>query len=547
MSWRRLVRDERGNMATLFAMAFSLCALMSALVVDAGALYHERRLLQTGVDLAAIAAASDPTRARPLAEAALANAGLAAALAMGELEVTVGHYAANPALAPEFRFIPNAAPLNAAIVTMRHPGTLYFANGLGAPPDIAARGMARVIPEVSFTLGSRLASLDAGIANAVLGTLLGTSVSLSVMDYNRLAAARVNALDFLDALALEMGVEAGRYDDLLQATAGAGQIAAALARIVNGTEKGLLSTLALSGPGNGVALGKLLDLGRFGRLDLHDATATLAADLSVLEILTAAAALGDGARQMQLSLGSSLPAIADFTVDLVIGEPPQGGGWFALGPNGTVVRTAQLRLRIALRLLAGSVVSGGVLTLPVWLDIAPAQARVLAATCPSADDPRGTATIAVLPGVLTLAIGMISNGQLTDFGVLPPLVKAKLLDALLLGVSGSARVAVAQVSPIHLAFSSDDIAGGVLRTARTQTLVGSLAASLFGDLDLTIDLLGIGLGLNAVTKSIGALLAPVAPTLDLVLDNMLHTLGLGVGEADVRVYGVTCTDAALVG
>lgn len=545
----RIVADDRGNMAMLFALAFSLSTLISAIVVDASALYHERRMLQTGVDLAAIAAAGDPTRGRERAEVALVHAGLADALASGALEVVVGHYAANPNVAPEARFSANATPLNAAMVRLTHPGTLYFGTGIRAPPTVSARGLARVTPEVSFTLGSRLASLEGGVANQVLSRLLGTSISLSALDYQRLATVKVNAFDFLDALAIRMGVEAGSYDDLLHAGAGAGQIAAALSDLVNGTEKGALNAIALAGPGRHVPLEKLLDLGRFGRLGLHDTTATLAANLSVLEILSAAAALGDGTRQVHVPIALSVPGLVKFAAELAIGEPPQGGGWFAVGPAGTVVRTAQLRLRIALTLGAGTISSGGLLNLPIWLDVAPAQARIMSATCPNPDDPRGTASVAVLPGVLTLSVGTLSEAQLVSFGALPPLAPVKLLDAGLISVTGASRVTIAQTAPIMLQFSSADIAAGAVKTARTQTMVSSLLGSLLSHLDLkiSIDILAIGLNVDAIAKAVGALLAPLAAPLDALLHTILQVSGLGIGEADVRVHAVACTDAALVG
>ncbi|WP_366933755.1 pilus assembly protein TadG-related protein, partial [Devosia sp.] len=53
----RFLRDSRGNMAVLFATAFSLSAVIGAIAVDAAALYHERRSIQSTVDLAAISAA----------------------------------------------------------------------------------------------------------------------------------------------------------------------------------------------------------------------------------------------------------------------------------------------------------------------------------------------------------------------------------------------------------------------------------------------------------------------------------------------------------
>ncbi len=38
-------------------------------------------------------------------------------------------------------------------------------------------------PTAMFSIGSRLASLDGGLANSLLSALLGSRVSLTVMDY----------------------------------------------------------------------------------------------------------------------------------------------------------------------------------------------------------------------------------------------------------------------------------------------------------------------------------------------------------------------------
>ena len=46
----------------------------------------------------------------------------------------------------------------------------------------------------AFTIGSGTAALDGGIANAVLGALLGARLSLQIADYNALASARVDGL-----------------------------------------------------------------------------------------------------------------------------------------------------------------------------------------------------------------------------------------------------------------------------------------------------------------------------------------------------------------
>lgn len=542
---KSFLRDRSGNMAILFATAFSLSGVIGAIAVDAAALYHERRVIQSTVDLAAISAARNPERAEEIAAEVLSEAGF---VDQSGLIVTIGRFEADAARAPEDRFVPNRTPANAVKVHFERPGRLHFAASFTQSPMIGATGLATVTPEVSFSLGSRLASLNGGIANALLGTLLGTTVNLSLVDYNSLAAARVDALSFLDALALEMGVDAGSYNDILATDAYAGDIAAALSSLVTGAEKAALTTLANAGNGNSVPLGKLFDLGRYGSLALDSAGAALNARLSALEILSAAAALADGDKQVWLSLGGHLPGIAALSVEISIGEPPQGGGWFAIGPVDTVIRTAQVRLRIDAQFLGGLVLQGAVIRLPLWLDLAHAEARVAGATCPDRDHPNGTADIAVLPGALELAVGKVTNAQMRDFGAALPVTPVRILDALLLHIAASAHVEVAQTTPVILAFSSSDIGAARLKTAKTTTLVSSLGQSLLGDLKLEISVLGLGLSpLNVIANALKTAITPIVAPLDSIVDTLLTTLGLGIGEADVRVYGVRCLNPVLVG
>ncbi|RYE83907.1 MAG: hypothetical protein EOP19_12790, partial [Hyphomicrobiales bacterium] len=271
----RFWRDQSGNMAILFAAAFSLSGVIGAIAVDAASLYHERRMVQAAVDLAAITAAAAPKDAETIVRVSLTEAGFDDPDAV---RVVVGRFEANAALAPDDRFVPGGKPANAVSVRYEKLGTLHFARSFSPSPLISAEGLATVTPEVSFSLGSRLASLNGGIANALLSTLLGTTVSLSVVDYNGLASARVDALAFLDALALEMNLEVGSYDELLQTEASAGDIAAALAKLTNGAEKAVLTTLSLAGDGSKVPLKKLFDLGRYGRLALESAGSVVGAD-----------------------------------------------------------------------------------------------------------------------------------------------------------------------------------------------------------------------------------------------------------------------------
>jgi uncharacterized membrane protein len=532
-------------MAVLFATAFSLSAVVGAIAVDAAALYYERRSIQSAVDLAAISAAGNPAQAQAIVAKVMLDAGFTD---QSGLTVTSGRYDPNPALAPEARFRPGSIPANAVKVHFERPGTLHFASSFTESPLIGANGLATVTPEVSFSIGSRLASLNGGIANALLSSLLGTTVNLSVASYSGLAAARVNALSFLDALAFQLGIKAGNYDDLLAGEAHAGDIAAALATLVNGADRTALKTLAMAGRGNTVPLGKLFDLGRYGKLGVDSTGSSIAANVSALEILSAAAALADGDRQVWLSLGGNIPGITSLSVDLSIGEPPKGGGWFSIGPVGTVIRTAQVRLRIDAQFLGGLALQSAVIRLPIWLDLAHAEAQVTSATCPDKTNPNGKATIAVLPGALELAIGQVSNAQMRDFGAPLPITPVRILDALLLHISAAAHIEVAQTTPISLDFSSSDIGAARLKTARTSTHVSSLGQSLLGDLKLDISILGLGLSpLNTIANALKSTITPIAAPLDSIVNTLLTTLGLGIGEADVRVYGVRCVSPVLVG
>lgn len=539
-----LWRDERGNMSILFALALSLAGAVGAISIDSAALFRESRMMQAAVDLAAITATRDPDNADSLARAVMRDAGFG-----GEnLAIEVGHYAANPAKTPETRFVKGSGPVNAVRVTYRQAGTLFFGASLMDPPVIAATGTAMVEPEVSFSIGSRLVSLHGGLANAVLGTLLGTTVNFSVADYAALADARIETIDFLDGLAESLGITAGTYDALLTHDVRAGPLAAALAKSVSGPARLPLETLSRAGAGSLVPLEKLLSFGRYGRMSVNGGGKGLGAQISALEILSAAAALADGQRQVWLGLGGSIPRVAALSLDLTVGEPPAGGGWFGIGQSGTVVRTAQIRLRVDAQIAGNPTLQNAMIRLPLWLDLASSEARVVGATCPNRAEPHGTAQIAVLPGAATLALGKPSNAEMRNFAAPLPLVPVKILDATLLQVAASSHLSVAQTAAVPLAFNSTDI--GLLRskTARVTTPITSLAQNLVSGLNFDISILGLGLALpTVINTALKTAVAPLGPPLDAILNGVLTTLGLGIGEADVRVYGVRCATPVLVG
>lgn len=71
----RIVRDRKGGVNLLFAVALPLMLGMSAFAVDLGSAALETRKLQGIADAAALAAANDPQNAQALAQASVAASG----------------------------------------------------------------------------------------------------------------------------------------------------------------------------------------------------------------------------------------------------------------------------------------------------------------------------------------------------------------------------------------------------------------------------------------------------------------------------------------
>jgi uncharacterized membrane protein len=568
------LRDERASMAVMFAGALILGAIACAFAIDEGSLYYERRVMQSGADLAALQAARDPSNATSIARGALIEAGLITGIETGlndplsprSMVVEAGQYVADASQPAAQRFKPGLTPYNAVRVRYRQRGGLYFARLWSEPPMMSVEAVATTTPEVAFSVGSRLLSLKDGVANALLNGLLGTNINIAAASYNALLNARVSAFSFLDALASELNIAAGTYADVLRAKADHGVIARALAATLNGTEKTAMQTIAAAAGHNGkVEIGKLFDLGRYANLALGTGETGVFTKVSALEMLSVSAALSDGTHQVALNAGISVPGLVGASVKLAVGEPPQGGSWYAIGPAGTIVRTAQVRLKVNVKMsldilnlgLVASVLSLlGIphvfdVDVPIYVEVANAEAQAVAATCPVGNATSGTATIAVRPGAARIVLGEVSDAAMANFGAFPAVGEARLINVLgVLTATGSAHVQVAQMQPKLVTFSAAEIAAGTIKSVSTTTIAQSLMTSLLSTLTLDVKVLGLlgGLLSNVLAATgLTNLLSPLGAALDPVLSGLLSTLGVKVGEADVRVYGVRCAPPVLVG
>lgn len=550
---RSFAGDERGSFVVMVA-GFSACALiLVALATDVGRVYLEKRRVQGAVDLAATMAAGDLTNATNAARATLKSNGITDPQ---QFTVTLGSYQANSAVKPGDRFQAGGAPSNAVKVSLSLRTPIYFGRMALGTNFVTLRAEATGLntKAAALSIGSRLASLNGGVVNALLSATVGGSVSLSVMDYTALAGAKVDGLSFLNALATRVGLSAGTYDQLLGAQVKLGDILRAVADVAQGdsTVKATLGSLAAVVDATRlVDLRQMISLGPFAKLNIGDSRSVIGVNLSALDLLNAGAQIANGSRQIALDLGLQVPGLAGLTAVINIGERPQTSPWLSVGDAGIVVRTAQTRVRLAAQVGGTGSLLGRLIYLPVAIDLGAAQARLTNLSCGSNPATDAVATVAAIPSVAEIWIGEPQDLTAWASGAanprIDPAVAVNLLN--LTKVTVFAHVAATNASEQTMTFSYADARSlttkSVKTTAATQTALSSLTSSL----QIKLSLLGLDITATspALMQLLGGLLTPVGALLDPVLNALLDTLGVSIGEADVQLRGIRCSVGALVG
>jgi uncharacterized membrane protein len=545
----RALSAEDGSIAVLMALFLAVSVVLCAVAVDLGSLYLERRSVQGAADLAAMAAAADIDHAEAAARATLAANGFGG---VRSLSVIKGRYEADATLAPSARFVPGKEPYNAVRLDAQTGGQLFFAKSFMAEPEISVSALGAADASATFSIGSRLASLNGGLVNALLGSLLGGSVSLSAMDYSALADANVSLEGFLSALAAEIGITAGTYSDVLSSDVGVGSVLTAVVNAAASDGDGqaaqatakLLSQITTTAT---VSLDTLIDLGSLAHAEIGQPHAGLAADLNVMSLLSAAAVAANGENQVAVNLGGSIPGLLSLTLDLAIGEAAQHSGWVATGQAGATVQTAQTRLRLIAQVGGTGLLAGVRVRLPLYIEIASAEARLADLTCGVGQGASREAIIDARPAVVRAWIGDVAPSSLSSFGSSPPVSHGAVVTAPLISVSASAYAEMTDAEATELRFTQSDVDGHVVKTAKVHEHLSSLVSSLLQTARLDVNVLGFGLNVTAIKTLVLSLLSPVVAALDPVVASLLEAIGVNLGEVDVEVHGIRCGDAVLAG
>lgn len=568
--------NQRGGAAILFAVSATVLFGFGAMAVDVGNFFYEKRKLQTANDLAVLAAASDLPHAQAAARASAMQNGFSS----GAIQtLQTGIYTPDPKLSVEARFVPStAASVNAVRIDMRTTTPLLLGRVLasstatsptsGAAPSpagstqpvaslsggdvpIGSSAIAFQDAQASFAVGSRLLKLDGGLLNSLLGGLLGGGVSLSVMDYDALIKARVDLFDFSKRLATRLNLTAATYDDVLKADARLGDVLAAIVDASrdhdtrSSTATAALGRLASASASNlPVNLASLISFGPAGDKPLSGPK-PLAASLSALDIVSAVAQIANGNRQIDVGLNLNLPGVATVSLKLGIGERPIGTSLVRVGRAGASVHTAQTRLLLTVDLVGSGAAS--LVRLPLYLELAAATARITGIQCSPGDVSTSRVTLGVTPAVVDAWIGQVSMAEFNNFSRAPNPPAATLVNAAgLAKVTGRAHVTMTNLSEAAVSFSYPEIQRSDKKTTSTQNFVATLLGRLVGDLELRVEALGLGLGLPGLDGLVSGVIGNAATPLDQILNGVLGTLGIGLGQADSWVSGVRCGGAVLV-
>ncbi|QNQ08037.1 pilus assembly protein TadG-related protein [Sphingomonas alpina] len=548
LAMKRLVRDQSGGVGMIAAAALPMILGFAAFAVDIGSATLETRRLQGLADAAALAAAADPQQAQALAQASVAESGWPRAVTV---VATRGDYTRDAAVAPGARFTPSSSATDAVRVSLQTPSPTYFARIFGQRSiPIARTATAARERLAAFSVGSRLAALNGGLLNSYLSALTGSSLSLSVMDYNSLAGADVDLFATLDALRTTASLNALTYQDVLDARVTRSQLLNALANALDGSNAsaaGAMRTMATQVSGGSISLNTLIDPGTFGS---QASGGRGLVKVNSMAFVSTVLQLAAPSRQVALDLGASVAGLVSTKVWIAIGERPAQSPWIAISDNGTpIIRTAQARIYTEVQVgnlslpVVGNLVA---IKLPLFVELASAEARLSGIDC-STQASRGV-TIEAKPNPGQAAIAAVNNtSQLADFQHPVTLSNAKIVDTLLIDVEGRAGLNLGQSEPWQtLRFDNAAITAATPKTVSSGSAVQSVAASLVSNVDLTPVIIGLPLPLGGLLSAVGSQLTILAPLVDGLLNTVTGALGVHYGQADVRVTGMRCGMASLV-
>lgn len=367
--------QQRGAIGLMAAVTLGLVLLFMLLVVDSGRLYLEQRKLQRVADLAVLEAVSRggsctagtaPTYAN---ESATRNSFTPGTVQ--KINTTCGTLVTGKDNLRTFKLDSTKSDAIRVIATTAVPTSVagglwsFYSNGkflINTPLTASAVGAAPKGLLAQLTIRSTTLDIDSSkskLLNSVWGGLAGGTLNLSLAGWQGLVNGKINLLNYLDQLAIDLNINAGGYTDVLNTKVQLTKLIDTAVKILtaNGTTANVAveGLLALKG-----AVGNVqVKLGDILKLQSGTDAAGLDTSLNVFQLAEAFVQLANISNGVAASVPLNVPGVVNGTVTLKIIEPPQLS---AIGdpakakahptdPGSQIyVRTAQVRAGVTLNL-----------------------------------------------------------------------------------------------------------------------------------------------------------------------------------------------------
>jgi uncharacterized membrane protein len=526
---------QRGAIGLLGAVTLLLAVLFAALVVDSGRLWMQKRHLQTVADIASIQAARQLGCGVVLAN--VVQAAQSAAVANG--------YTGNLANSPNIVDIVNVSTVGGirqfttggteavrVYATREVPSSLVAGGLFGGTVVLNAQAVSRADPAIAaFSAGSFAARIDTEnsvLLNAILGDILGSSLSLDVLSYQGIAATHITLNELLEASG-----QVGGLESLLNTSMSLSQLVNLTSTAVSQSDTasadaklGMQQLAAAAVDNTSITLGSVLDI------TTPDEEAAGKVGINALSLITTSALIANGNHAISLPLSVTVPGITTIDAQIDVIEPPQ----IAIGPaggNGTIcttLRTAQVDARVDV----DTAVHGVDIDLSLRVQVAPGTAELSSVAI---GDGTSTVSINAQPGIATIELSNQAETKGATLSATLPIFGYMEIAEL--------NMSLPVTSPIQtLTYNVDHPT--VENLPQTQTVSSAVGDTLEEALDntsISVSALNIPLVNAVINNLLGLVITPVIKPLlaeiaRVFLDPLLETLGIQLGGMDVTLEGL---------
>lgn len=526
------LKRQRGAIGLVGVMTLMLAVLFTALAVDSGRLWMQKRHLQTVADIASIQAARQlgcgvtQSSLESAAQAAADANGFDSALGYKPLLVEMVDVSTD---ANGVRQYTTSGSEGVYVqVTREVPASLVAGGLLDGTVVLSAEAVSRADPAIAaFSAGTFAASLnteDSVLLNAVLGDLLGSSLNLSAVSYEGIATTNITLNDLLTASGQVGGLESLLNTQMSLANlVGLTADAMSASGTADATVIAAMQQLADATVNNAsVSLGEVL------AVTTPDTEAAGKVGINALSLLTTTALVANGHHAISIpSLTVSAGSLTTISAQIDIISPPEMAIGPASGSSGTVcttVTTAQVEAKafvdVNIPLLA---------KIDLALNVTVAQGSAGLSTITN-DGSQTHATILANPGIASFSV---TNSAGSGPGTIKTLGNVQIAT---IGID----LPVASSSAQPLVFDVDHPVADSL--PQTQTVSSPLGDSLEDALDGSVLDVNTVLPLVngvLVNQVVSTILSPLLGEIGRVLlDPLLKMLGIRVGGMDVTLEGV---------